>query len=228
MRTQRSAVVVDRFPLWLDALGRLLSDAGIEVLARAVRVEDGISLVEEHRPDLLILGIDGDDEDEDKFDWWAAIRELHVRLPSLRTVVISSKADQGSIEHAFAAGIAAYCVKSAAPEDLAVAIRQPFEQTIHLARSRSLPLPGAIPEGSAVAGTPELTRREVEILMLVAEGYSNSQLARMLWVTEQTVKFHLSNIYRKLSVKNRTEASRWAQRQGLLSREAASPESTAA
>ena len=56
----------------------------------------------------------------------------------------------------------------------------------------------------------DLTKRELEILQLVAEGYSNSQLARMLWVTEQTVKFHLSNIYRKLGVANRTEASRQA------------------
>ena len=61
-----------------------------------------------------------------------------------------------------------------------------------------------------------LTRRELEILTLVAEGHSNAQLARMLWVTEQTVKFHLSNIYRKLNVSNRTEASRWAQVHGLL------------
>ena len=61
-----------------------------------------------------------------------------------------------------------------------------------------------------------LTKREREILQLVAEGHSNSQLARMLWVTEQTVKFHLSNIYRKLDVANRTEASRWAQLHGLL------------
>ena len=61
-----------------------------------------------------------------------------------------------------------------------------------------------------------LTRRELEILQLVAEGHSNAQLARMLWVTEQTVKFHLSNVYRKLDVANRTEASRWAQLRGLL------------
>ena len=59
-----------------------------------------------------------------------------------------------------------------------------------------------------------MTRRELEILKLVAEGHSNAALARMLWVTEQTVKFHLSNVYRKLDVTNRTEASRWAQRNG--------------
>ncbi len=61
-----------------------------------------------------------------------------------------------------------------------------------------------------------LTRRELEILRLVAEGRSNAQLAKMLWVTEQTVKFHLSNVFRKLQVSNRTEASRWAQLRGLL------------
>jgi DNA-binding CsgD family transcriptional regulator len=71
-------------------------------------------------------------------------------------------------------------------------------------------------ELAAVERSPGLTRRELEILRLVAEGHSNAQLARMLWVTEQTVKFHLSNIYRKLDVANRTEASRWAQVHGLL------------
>ena len=66
----------------------------------------------------------------------------------------------------------------------------------------------ALREPVASVETPDLTRRELEILQLVAEEYSNSQLAKMLWVTEQTVKFHLSNIYRKLGVVNRTEASR--------------------
>jgi DNA-binding CsgD family transcriptional regulator len=65
-------------------------------------------------------------------------------------------------------------------------------------------------------GVNVLTRREVEILRLVAEGHSNSTLAKMLWVTEQTVKFHLANIYRKLNVANRTEASRWAHLNGML------------
>jgi DNA-binding CsgD family transcriptional regulator len=66
------------------------------------------------------------------------------------------------------------------------------------------------------ADIAELTKREREILKLAAEGYSNAQLAGMLWVTEQTVKFHLSNTYRKLNVSNRTEAARWAQLHGLV------------
>ena len=64
--------------------------------------------------------------------------------------------------------------------------------------------------------TPASRAGKLEILQLLAEGHSNADLAKMLWVTEQTVKFHLSNIYRKLGVANRTEASRWAQLNGLL------------
>ena len=105
--------------------------------------------------------------------------------------------------------------KTAEQEDLASAIRQVFERSIYLAGEGIAPLP-TLPDPQAESAARELTRRELEILRLVAEGYSNSQLAKMLWVTEQTVKFHLSNIYRKLDVANRTEASRWAQVHGLL------------
>ena len=62
-----------------------------------------------------------------------------------------------------------------------------------------------------------LTQRELEILRLVAEGHTNGHIARQLWVTEQTVKFHLSNTYRKLGVANRTEASRYAYVHDLVS-----------
>ncbi len=99
-------------------------------------------------------------------------------------------------------------------DDLMAAIRQAFETSIYLVALRQRIRSTRAVECCGEA--PELTRREIEILQLVAEGHSNSQLARMLWVTEQTVKFHLSNIYRKLDVANRTEASRWAQLHGLL------------
>ena len=98
-------------------------------------------------------------------------------------------------------------------DDLASAIRQAFDHSIYLARGHNGKRQRARESIEEAWG---LTRRELEILTLVAEGHSNAQLARMLWVTEQTVKFHLSNIYRKLNVANRTEASRWAQLHGIL------------
>jgi len=63
---------------------------------------------------------------------------------------------------------------------------------------------------------PKLTRRELEILEHVSEGCSNRQVAHLLWITDQTVKFHLANVYRKLGVKSRFEATRWAQENGVL------------
>jgi DNA-binding NarL/FixJ family response regulator len=145
------------------------------------------------------------------------VRAVNQAHPTVRSVVVADDDDPEAIASAFAAGASVYCVKSAEQEDLASAIRQAFDRSIYIAS-------GPVAEVSAEPAVLELesaaldlTRRELEILQLVAEGHSNSQLAGMLWVTEQTVKFHLSNIYRKLNVANRTEASRWAQLNGLLS-----------
>ena len=86
-----------------------------------------------------------------------------------------------------------------------------------VARQRRAPLRAA---RAAVVDAEDcpLTDRELEILRLVAEGHTNGRIARELWVTEQTVKFHLSNTYRKLGVANRTEASRYAHMHDLVVR----------
>jgi DNA-binding CsgD family transcriptional regulator len=67
-----------------------------------------------------------------------------------------------------------------------------------------------LPSSSGDARPTPLTRRESEILALISQGLPNAEIARRLWISEQTVKFHLTNIYRKLGVSNRTQASRWA------------------
>ena len=208
----RTAVILDRHPLWLDAMDKLVEAVGVEVVGRATDIEDAVSMIDEHRPDLFIAGIDP--AMDGVLD---CVRRASENHPGLRSVVLADNTDPEAIDAAFAAGACVYCVKTAAQDDVASAIRQALEQSIYLATSISTefaPRPKTI-EPSADAH--DLTRRELEILCLVAEGHSNSQLARMLWVTEQTVKFHLSNIYRKLEVANRTEASRWAQLHGLLS-----------
>jgi DNA-binding NarL/FixJ family response regulator len=211
----RTAVVVDGHPLWIDALSRLLETIEIAVVASSTECGKVGSLVSEQEPDVLVLGLDTIGPDADHL---RDLREVTAAHPDLKAVVVGSAHDHASIDAAFAAGATAYCMKSARPDDLMAAIRQSFEHSIYFAASRATPV--ASDSWAAAADEPELTKREIEILRLVAEGHSNAHLARMLWVTEQTVKFHLSNIYRKLDVANRTEASRWAQVHGLL---AASP-----
>jgi DNA-binding CsgD family transcriptional regulator len=96
----------------------------------------------------------------------------------------------------------------------------------HGPRTATLTLVPAPPEPGRVTrrrrrGPGGLTRRELEVLRLVSRGATNRSVAATLWVTDQTVKFHLSNVYRKLGVRNRFEAARWAWENGLLDEESA-------
>ena len=207
----RTAVLVDHHPLWLDAVSLVVADLGLTVVGTATSGRDGLALVTEHRPDVLVTGIQMPEGDIDGIE---LVRRGNEIVPALRAIVLSVYDDTKHIDAALAAGAVAYVIKTAHPDDLRSAIRQAFAHSVYLPGSR--PAAAAQTARAATEDLPDLTRRELEILQLVAEGHSNTQLAKMLWVTEQTVKFHLSNVYRKLDVANRTEASRWAQLHGLL------------
>jgi DNA-binding NarL/FixJ family response regulator len=209
---QQSGVICDSHPMWLDAVEQVLGRIDIHVVGKTTSTSEALSIVEKHSSDLLITELESPPGD---LSGLALIERARAAQPGVRPIVLSMHTDPQVIDAALVAGASAYVVKTAHPEDLASAVRQAFSHSVYLAgRPAGAPAPAA--EKPKVDDSPGLTRRELEILRLVAEGHSNAQLARMLWVTEQTVKFHLSNIYRKLEVANRTEASRWAQRNGLL------------
>jgi DNA-binding NarL/FixJ family response regulator len=208
---ERTAVVVDDHPLWLEAVEQLLARVGVRVVGKTTEPGDALALVREYKPDVLLTQ---DSVSGGELDAMSCLRQARAAHPDLKAVVLSATDHPQQVEAAFAAGASVFCVKTADPEDLMAGIRQAFHHSIYLASSMAT---RAVREPvRTVEDSPGLTRRELEILQLVAEGHSNSQLAKMLWVTEQTVKFHLSNIYKKLDVANRTEASRWAQLHGLL------------
>jgi DNA-binding NarL/FixJ family response regulator len=198
--------------MWLDAVEQVLQRNAIHVVGKTTSTSEALSMVEEHRPELLITELESPPGD---LSGLVLIERARAAQPSVRPIVLSMHTDSQVIDAALVAGASAYVVKTAHPEDLASAVRQAFSHSVYLAGRRAAE-PALPAEKPRVDDSHGLTRRELEILRLVAEGHSNAQLARMLWVTEQTVKFHLSNIYRKLDVANRTEASRWAQRNGLL------------
>jgi len=207
---RRTAILVDQHPLWLDAIEPVVTRIGVEILARATSATEALTLVEELRPSILVTGLD---MPAGELDGIALIRKAREKVPELKAIVVSMHDELTHIDAALEAGAVAYVIKTAHADDIGSAIRQAFTHSIYLAAMRPTLSVEAVPQTSTA---PDLTRRELEILQLVAEGHSNAQLARKLWVTEQTVKFHLSNIYRKLDVSNRTEASRWAQLNGLL------------
>lgn len=217
------AVVLDPHPIWLDAVEMVLARIGATVVVKTSSASEALATIEREQPRLLTLELDTPPGEPDGFE---VMRRAKTLAPSLRAIVLSAHHDTAHIDAALAAGAAAYVVKTAHPDDVASAVRQAFDHSVYLAGGPR-PIAGAAPAAPAASAASTeapggLTRRELEILRLVAEGHSNSQLARMLWVTEQTVKFHLSNIYRKLGVSNRTEASRWAQLNGLLTEQPSS------
>jgi DNA-binding NarL/FixJ family response regulator len=125
--------------------------------------------------------------------------------PEIGTVVLSASEERASIDAALAAGARAYLVKSANPADIADTLRRVWaghDQPAMLAPASSAPEHGT--------GRCGLTPRETAILQAVARGLTTRAISRQLWVSEHTVKFHLTNIYRKLGVTNRSGAVRYA------------------
>jgi DNA-binding NarL/FixJ family response regulator len=208
----RTAVVLDSHALWAEAVECVLSRVGVDVVGKTTTGAEALALVQRLRPDLFVTDVAAADGENAGL---TCLREARQYLPELRGIVLSLSEETQQIDSAFQAGAAAYVLKSAHPDDLASAVRQAFAHSVYFSSSGGLWNDHAR-EGSVSADRAELTKREREILKLATEGHSNAELARMLWVTEQTVKFHLSNTYRKLNVSNRTEAARWAQVNGLV------------
>ncbi len=148
------------------------------------------------------------------------IRELTTEDDRLSVIVLSVEIDLDWLEHVFNAGATGVISKATHPVALATLLRETLNGHIFhkFGSAGTTDKPQAKPIASEDL---PLTTREVEILQLVAAGLTNSDVARKLWVTEQTVKFHLRNIYRKLDVANRTEASHFAHVNGLVKPEPA-------
>jgi len=206
----KTAVLLDQHPLWLDAVEEVLKRISVQVVGKATSFDEAIVLIERLGPEMVVAETTLPGGETTGIAWIADVRR---RFPDVKVIVLSSSDDPGDINGALSLGVVAFVVKKAHPDDLAVAVRQTYEHSIYFPGSQPSPDTRL---AQVQTGNPGLTPRELEILRLVAEGLSNAQLAQKLWVTEQTVKFHLSNIYRKLNVSNRTEASRWAQLHGLL------------
>ena len=207
-RPRRKAVALDPHPLCHTALSTLLAHFDIDLVGAATSTRTAETLLEEHQPDLLVMEIDVAEGHGAALELISSGRE---RSPQLTVIVLSGTDDRCMIDAAFDRGASAYVLKTSDPEAIATAIRQAFEPSLFLAR----------PQERAVPTTDnqvlrKLTRRELEILQLVSGGRSNRQVAEILWVADQTVKFHLANIYRKLGVRSRFEAARWARESGIL------------
>ena len=176
---------------------------GVEVVGEANGGAKVLPMIARTNPDVVLLDVRMPD-----LDGLACLERIRKHHPAVKVVMLSAFSDVEHVRAALKRGASAYIVKSVDPLDIPAALRQIFEPTIYF------PANDLDRESDAVTAAG-LTERETEMLKALARGLSNQAISREFWVTEQTVKFHLTNIYRKLGVANRTEATRFACQHGL-------------
>jgi DNA-binding NarL/FixJ family response regulator len=202
METALKVLIADDHPLLLQAIRRTLENSeGIEVVGEARSGEELLALVGRRKPHLVLLdlrmpGIDG----------LECIAEIKRSWPEIKTVAISACEDRASIDAALLAGASAYMVKTVSPMDIPTVLRQASTGSVYHTPS---PAPARLAEEPLASGAG-LTPRETAILQAIAGGLTTKAISQDLWLSEHTVKFHLTNIYRKLGVTNRSAAVRYA------------------
>ncbi len=184
-------VVVDDHALLHPVFQRALESEGFEVVAFARRGSELLPLVQRHAPDAVLLELD-----LPELDGIVAIRRLATRFPEIPAIVVAASASPDDITAAFEAGARAYILKTVELDHLG--------ETVRLAIEHGFDGISGHPPEPDLEGI--LTGREFEVLQVLARGFSNKEIAAHLDISEPTVKFHLTSIYRKLEVKNRTAA----------------------
>jgi DNA-binding NarL/FixJ family response regulator len=204
---QLKVLIADDHRLMLAAIRLALEPASdIEVVGEAQSGTQVLPLVAQHSPDVVLLDIR-----MPGMDGLRCLEQLKQRFPDVKAIAVSGIDDPQVIRAALERGASAFILKYIDPRDLAAAIRQTVDGTVF----QTMGAHGA-PAGGESAKDLGLSNREVEIVKALAAGLSNKQIAQQLWLAEQTVKFHLTNIYRKLGVGSRTEAIRLAYEHGLV------------
>jgi two-component system NarL family response regulator len=199
-------LVADDHRLVLDGIVRsLAAEDDIEVVGCARTGAEVLPRVRELLPDLVLLDIRM--PRRNGLECLAQLRTYH---PEVKVVMLTCSTDEEHITAALSGGACGYIAKSVNPADLPGILRRALNGELESAR------PESDADQAAHERVPGLTERETAILRCIALGRSNRSIATDLWVTEQTVKFHLTNIYRKLGAANRTEAARHAYRLGLV------------
>jgi DNA-binding NarL/FixJ family response regulator len=201
-------LLADDHPALRLGLKVLLAQApDMEVVGEAERGEDVLVLVEQLRPDVLVLdceipGMSGPE----------VAMSLRERGFETRVIALSAYSDDRYVRGMLEAGAVGYLLKDETPETIVAAVRAAAQGKGYFSPS----VAAKVAEWAKGERPGGLTERELEVLKLVAEGLSNKEIAQALRITVRTVDFHLSNILRKLGVASRVEAAMWAKERGLF------------
>jgi DNA-binding NarL/FixJ family response regulator len=201
-------VIADGHRLMIQGIRRAFGAGDeIEVVGEARSGAEVLPVVRETRPDLVLVDMHIPD-----LDGFGCLERLRRHHPDVKVILFANACEAGAIERARVCGASGYILKSVDPAALAAAIHEAVDGSGWHASEEIDPHEAAA-HHAREAG---LTEREIEILRDVARGDSSKVIAHGYGVSEQAIKFHLTNIYRKLGVANRTQAARCAYQLGLV------------
>jgi RNA polymerase sigma factor (sigma-70 family) len=204
-------LIADDHAVVRAGLARLVETfEGVELVGMAADGEQAIALCAERVPDVVLM-----DLEMPNVDGIEATRRIKQEAPQVSVIVLTSFSDRERILRALDAGAAGYLLKDAEPADLhkAILAAERGDAPLDPKAARAL-LSARVQQAPA----DSLSEREREVLLMVAEGLPNKQIARKLGISEKTVKAHLTSVYRQIGVTDRTQAALWAERTGLTQR----------
>ena len=196
-------LLVDDHRLVRAGLAGLLSAAAdLEIAGEAADGRQAIEVAGQTVPDVVLM-----DVSMPVLDGVAATRALLAERPELRIVALTSFADTDKVADMIAAGAVGYLLKDCDPSELLAAVRAASRGEAPLDPRAAVAL---LPDHRSPDPAESLSKREREVLGLAGKGMANKQIARALGISEQTVKVHLGNVFRRIGVADRTSAALWA------------------
>ena len=205
-------LLADDHTMLRQSLRRALTENGLEVVGEAGDGEEAARLAIELQPDVVLM-----DVSMPVLDGVEATRVVRDRAPGVQVVILTMHADKGVLDRAIRAGAVGYLVKDCTMEEVVRTVQQAASGETSL----SAELAGAMLAEAAqpMIGVPAeaiITKREEEVLQLIAEGFSTTEVATRLFISVKTVKNHLASVYQKLDSRDRTQAVVRAVKMGII------------
>ena len=207
-------MLADDHRMLREGLRRSMTDQGFDVVGEARDGDEAIELAEELQPDVILM-----DVTMPEVDGVEATRQIRQTMDEVRIVMLTMHADQEVLAAAIRAGASGYLVKDCSTEEIANAVRMAADGETALSPQLAASMLDEVRKLDQPAVEEErlVTKREEEVLQLIADGCSTTEVAEQLYISQKTVKNHLASIYQKLDARDRTQAVLRAVRMGIIS-----------
>jgi len=209
-------MLADDHRMLREGLSRSMSEHGFDVVGEARDGLEAVNMAYALTPDVVLM-----DVSMPEMDGVEACRQVRLAVPGTKVVMLTMHADQDVLANAIRAGACGYLVKDCSTEEIAGAVRMASNGDTALSPQLAASMLDEVRKLD-MAPTREdrvVTKREEEVLQLIADGGSTSEVAEQMYISQKTVKNHLASIYQKLDARDRTQAVLQAVRMGIVSLE---------